>query len=97
MMGNHFSWRGGRTISSEGYVLIMRKDHPFAQGRDKYVPEHRLVMEGILGRYLTSGEVVHHRNGVKDDNRPENLAIVEPTGHYGDVICPHCQKGFLIR
>jgi len=90
------SWKGGRT-TSRGHVLVLRKDHPFANATG-YVQEHRLVMEGILGRYLTRGEKVHHLNGIKDDNRPENLAVLIVTGpHAGWVLCPHCQKNFMIR
>ena len=37
--------------------------------------EHILVAEEMLGRYLLEGETVHHRNGVCDDNRPENLEL----------------------
>jgi hypothetical protein len=54
-----------------------------ALGKGQYVFEHILVMERILGRYLLPTESVHHRNGVRDDNRPENLELwtrPQPTG-----------------
>lgn len=68
------SWNGGRTIDKGGYVLVRCVWHPNAN-RSGYVREHRLVVECILGRFLTSLEVVHHRNSVRDDNRPENLQL----------------------
>jgi len=93
--GNHNRWKNGRWIN--GYVYVHSPDHPFATNHG-YVREHRLVMEGLLGRYLTRGEQVHHLNGIKDDNRPENLAVLVVSGtHSGWVLCPHCQKSFLIR
>ena len=91
------NWRGGRIISKKGYVWIMSKGHPGAT-KDGYVMEHRLVMETIIGRRLVTSEHVHHLNGIKDDNRPENLAILVTRGpHMGWVLCPHCQRRFLIR
>ena len=56
--------------------------HPRA-GNGNYVFEHILVMEQQLGRYLLPDEYVHHLNGVRDDNRPENLELwtrPQPTG-----------------
>ena len=54
--------------------MLWTPDHPRA-GKGQYVFEHILVMERILGRYLLPTESVHHRNGVRDDNRPENLEL----------------------
>lgn len=63
----HHCWKGGRTKNSEGYVKI------FIGG--KRVSEHRVVMEKHLGRKLQKFETVHHKNGIKDDNRIENLEL----------------------
>jgi hypothetical protein len=64
---------GGRTVDKSGYHLVRMPGHPFA--RNGYLREHRLVMEKVVGRFLRPEEVVHHRNGIKSDNRPENLQL----------------------
>lgn len=57
--------------------------------KGKYVYQHRQVAEEAIGRRLSTSECVHHINGVKDDNRAENLEILTRTKHgklHKDVI-----------
>ncbi len=56
--------------------MVFQKGHPRAQGNGgNYVFEHILVMEKLLGRHLITGENVHHKNGVRDDNSVDNLEL----------------------
>jgi len=71
------AWKGGRRKRVDGYIHIYAPDNPMA-GKRGYILEHRLVMSGHLGRALKPYpfEIVHHKNGIRDDNRIENLEIV---------------------
>jgi uncharacterized protein (DUF1330 family) len=69
---NNPRWKGGRMLQL-GYWLVLVPDHPFSTRG--YVREHRLVMEKKIGRYLKKKEQVHHINGIKTDNRIENLIL----------------------
>ena len=70
---NHPQWKGGKKKNYD-YILIYKPDHPFTECKG-YIREHRLVMEQILSRYLDPKEVVHHINGIRYDNRIENLKL----------------------
>lgn len=72
---NNTSWNGGKK-KIDGYVYILKKDHPFAIGKG-YVKEQRLIMEKHIRRYLKPTEVVHHKNNIRNDNRIKNLELLQ--------------------
>jgi hypothetical protein len=76
---NYF-WNGG-VKHNNGYLKIYTPHHPHAD-KGGYVYEHRLVMEKHLGRYLLPQERPHHINGMKTDNRIENLELFEGNGRH---------------
>lgn len=65
---------GARFKTTTGYIRVHKPDHPNASS-DGTALEHRLVMSEVLGRPLEDWENVHHINGIRDDNRPENLEL----------------------
>lgn len=90
----HWSSRSSRVAvgssykDSGGYVIIKT-----ARGFER---EHRIIMEKILGRSLVEGETVHHKNGIRDDNHPDNLELwvgpVRRGARASDLTCRHCHK-----
>lgn len=80
-------WNGGIRQGNDGYRYITVYDsHPFIEMAGKvlvhgkyryYIAEHRLVLAQHLNRSLNPWEIVHHINGIKDDNRIENLVLLK--------------------
>jgi len=71
----HHDWSGGRRLAKWGYIEIWAPLHPQAKRGGSSVPEHRLLMEVLLGRYLDRREVVHHRDNHPQHNWPSNLDL----------------------
>ena len=92
--------RKERSLHIDGYMWIYRNN--------KRIFEHRAVMEGLIGRSLTKYEVVHHKNGIRTDNNPENLVLMTRRQHSSmhrrmqgckmkDFICEYCGEKFSIK
>lgn len=93
------SWKGGKRISHGGYIEVRKKDHHRTR-KNGYVFEHILVAENKLGRKICVNEHVHHKDGNKQNNNPDNLEVLSHgehtkitmfnrrTGKY--LNCKHC-------
>lgn len=94
VLDKHPLWKGGRFKGKNGYIQVLCKDHPkVKKASRKYVLEHIIIMEKYLGRYLKKNENVHHINGIKDDNRIENLKVLTCSEHSSF----HSKKYFFDR
>ena len=89
-----WNWKGGRIEGDRGYMFIkVLPDHPYycMARKNNYIPEHRLVVAQSLGRPLLKTETVHHRNGVKTDNRRGNLELLSRGNHnIYTRLCSNC-------
>ena len=78
-LGGQARWKGHKyAYHTNGYIMIKVPNHPFANKRG-YVYAHRLEMEKSLGRILSSIEVVHHKDGNKENNEIKNLVMYKTT------------------
>jgi predicted transcriptional regulator len=97
-----------RLLSGDGRWMIPAPSYYLGKRyiKNRYVYEHRFIMENYLGRLLETDEVVHHLNGNKLDNRIENLYVMSRADHASehaqepimvDLICDFCKVEFKRR
>ena len=85
------NWKGGRHQDNRGYVHLKIPQHPNAR-KNGYVAEHTVVMTEALGRALEAGEIVHHINGITNDNRLENLIVLTNSTHIAHHTREHWEN-----
>ena len=82
--GHGYAWKGGSYNRPDGYINMRLEQNDFFYPMcdiHGFVLQHRLIIAKYFNRCLLPWEVVHHKNGIKDDNRLENLELL-PTGKY---------------
>ena len=84
--GHGRNWKGGQRLINNGYRVAWLPNHPRAN--NGYVFEHILVWEKVHGKLPPQGWIVHHLNGIKTDNRPENL-VAMPRGAHHSLARPY--------
>ena len=89
--------------TKDGYVFYCYTDT--VTGRNRSLYEHREVIAEAIGRYPTIHEVVHHKNGIRDDNRLENLEILQRSDHAAlhheppemvEIVCVFCRSKAML-
>lgn len=88
------NWKGGRSVASNGYMLIkVGVEHHLADVRG-YAYEHRIVAEQKIGRRLRPGEQAHHVDGDKLNNEPANIEVAASFAHHREL---HRKPGSNLR
>jgi hypothetical protein len=80
----NYNWKGGIYNNPNGYRYILFPEHPKANSKG-YLAEHIVLIEKKIGRYLLKGEIVHHINKNKKDNRLCNLKLCKTRTEHNKI------------
>ena len=78
---NNSQWKGGRYTDNYGYIWILYPNHHYCNSKG-YITEHRLIYEQYYNCILLPWAVIHHINGIRTDNRIENLMALPNQSHH---------------
>ena len=90
-VNNSLRPRKDRLLTKEGYIYIYKPEHHRANNNG-YLWEHIWIWEQVNRRVLPDGWVIHHINGIKNDNRFENLMALPRKSHHGNLIIQAMKK-----
>lgn len=79
---DHYNWKGGMR-EHLGYVFIYNPDHPKSNGGS--IKRAWLVAERVFGKPLPLRAVIHHVNGIRNDDRPSNLVVCENRSYHNII------------
>lgn len=77
--------RGKGWYVNNGYTFIRALGHPMAYKHKGYIKRANIVLEEKIGRYLKGDELTHHINGIRNDDRPENLELIESSSKHNSL------------
>lgn len=76
----------GSLCKTMGYKSVVCHGHPNAMGKKGRILEHVMIMSNYLGRPIKKGETIHHLNGIRNDNRIENLELWDSSHPSGQRV-----------
>jgi hypothetical protein len=80
-----------RYVTDNGYINV-KNPNPNHRKGETYIAEHRLIWEQTHNKPIPKGWHIHHLNGVRTDNRPENLVAIAPANHGGHTYIKALQE-----
>ncbi|MEK7180419.1 MAG: HNH endonuclease [Patescibacteria group bacterium] len=89
--------KGKGWYMSNGYIFVRKPEHPMAYKYGGYIKRANIVLEEKIGRSMFEGELVHHINNIRDDDRPENLLLINSASEHNSLTAKERWKSGELR